>query len=173
MVEAVNDSATAFRVSTIIGSIWIAEGGLTSSDTFNDGTKRAHTASMLRSVFLLVHQFAGCQPTLVPALVDALLDIQTSLTCALSSYLLGLLVKAHASVLEAVRPRLDGMYNRFREVSMYFLGVFFFFLYLCRPPLPLFFPTDTILIVLRKNIIIIIRKKKKRTLLFLRLLLFF
>ena len=125
MVEAVNDSATAFRVSTIIGSIWIAEGGLTSSDTFNDGTKRAHTASMLRSVFLLVHQFAGCQPALNSALVDALLDIQTSMTCALSSYLLGLLVKAHASVLEAVRPRLDSMYNRFREVCILFLRCFY------------------------------------------------
>ena len=141
LVESTNEAATACKVSCSLGSVWIAEEGLASCGNLGANKKQAHMVLLVRAAVLLAFELVRAMPTHASQVVEAILDVQESMTCAFSSWLLGLLVRSEPTIANAAQPQLESMLEKFKTVcstrwcffifSLFFLFLFSFSRFLC------------------------------------------
>ncbi len=127
-LESANDTSTAYMVTCSFGSLWIADEGLTACDSFNDELKIDQVSELLRGVFVLVRQLVRVLPQVASQVVESILDVQDSMSCSLSSWMLGLLVRSDPILLQAILPRLSELFDAFKAVGFFVVDMSIMFL---------------------------------------------
>jgi hypothetical protein len=115
-IDTVNDSATACRVVCAMGAVWIAAEGVTPSKNSNSDKQRESLSALIRAAFVAIYSLSKSTPDALPQVLDAILEVHESMSCALSSWLLGLLVKALPSAADAISSNLDRLVSKLVDV---------------------------------------------------------
>ncbi len=118
LVEAATEVDTVYRVSSNLGPVMMDADGLSSNDDLVVAIQKEQGTWLFQAVSRLVMKLVCWHPDLAPMVVNMLVEMLPSLSSAMPSLLLGLLVRSNAASLLAIIPHLQPLHSRFLKVHI-------------------------------------------------------